>query len=156
MIISMDVIFDETTIPCKILNSAGPSIDDEQTKKVYEVQFEVETENKNEDDADNLDPDPDSYQSHNTPIQSDKDSDIEQQQSISRSNQKVFATTWYLLTRDRAKRVRRPNSKYNYADIVAYALVAYQDLVENEPKSYIEAIKCNQLVKWQQAMREEM
>ena len=39
------------------------------------------------------------------------------------------------LTRDRAKRVIKPNPRYSYADIIAYAFMAYQDLIDNEPKT---------------------
>ena len=68
----------------------------------------------------------------------------------------MSATTSYLLTRDQAKRVIKPNPKYQYADIAAYALLSYQEISENEPRTYSEAMKSKQSQQWQQAMKEEM
>ena len=97
----------------------------------------------------------DSNQVQTTPTTSDVDDD-DQQHSATRSNQRISATPGYLLTRDREKRIRKPNPKYIHADIAAYALLSYEELSENEPKTYYEAIKSKQSKEWQKAMEDEM
>ena len=71
-----------------------------------------------------------------TPSQLDEeDGDEQHHMTPSSSNQRMSATTSYLLTRDRTKRVIKPNSKYQYADIAAHALLSYQEFSENEPEA---------------------
>lgn len=62
----------------------------------------------------------------------------------------------YLLTRDRTKRVRKTNLKYDYADIIVYALVTYQELANNELSCYNEAMKSKYSTQWKQAMLKEI
>lgn len=54
------------------------------------------------------------------------------------------ASPSYLLTSDKVKRQIRPDRKYSYADCIAYALVAYEQLVDNEHRTYTKALKSKQ------------
>ena len=116
------------------------------------------SENEGENDVDH-EPDfvrePDKGQE--TPIQSeDEESDVDQPQPESGNNRTITASPGYLLTRDRTRRIRKPNPKYSYADIIAYALVAYQELADNEPKTFHEAVKSKYARQWRLAMDEEI
>ena len=159
VIISRDVVFDETTMPCRVVNvtGTGTGAEIENSKKGYELQFEVEAaENDHGINEHDIDPSDEPSQAQTTPDASGSENDENEENTITNSNQRLSATPGYLLTRNRAKRVRKPNPRYFHADIAAYALLSFQELSENEPKSYIEATKCKQSEKWKKAMEEEM
>jgi transposase InsO family protein len=60
----------------------------------------------------------------------------------------------YQLARDRARReIREPTRMGDYH---SFAVLSYQDLVFKEPKSYEEALSCQQSKEWLCAMEEEM
>ena len=98
-------------MPCRMLSVAGTGDKAYQLKRSNEFQLEVEPIEiePNFDDHGNevLD---DSNQVHTTPITYNVDDD-DQQHSATRSNQRISATPGYLLTRDREKRIRKPNPK---------------------------------------------
>lgn len=61
-----------------------------------------------------------------------------------------------MLTRDKSKRNVKPNMRYAYVDFISYALRTLQDLVDNEPRSFQEAMESRQARQWKEAMIEEM
>lgn len=74
----------------------------------------------------------------------------------SRTTRQV-ASSGNLLIRDRTKRQIKPNSRYAYfADHLFYALVTFQDLVNNEPKTFKEDMSSRQSKEWKLAMMEEI
>jgi len=63
----------------------------------------------------------------------------------------------YLLARDRKRRSNiRPPSRFEDENFVAYALATTEDLEEEEPKSYEEALKSSKRKQWENVMKEEM
>ncbi|KAL2484776.1 putative mitochondrial protein [Abeliophyllum distichum] len=60
----------------------------------------------------------------------------------------------YQLTRDRQRRQIRPPSRFNDDNFVSF--LTYQELVENEPLSYDEAMKSKDSLNWKAAMKKEM
>ena len=159
VIVSRDVIFDEHSMPCRSVNVVGTGTEIDQGKRMLDLPFEVETDPSHDQATQTIQHVVVSEADHEspTPSQSDEeDGDEQQQMTPSSSNQRMSATTSYLLTRDRANRVIKPNPKYQYADIAAYALLSYKEISENEPRTYSEAMKSKQSQQWQQAMKEEM
>ncbi|KAL9422929.1 hypothetical protein AB3S75_035087 [Citrus x aurantiifolia] len=62
----------------------------------------------------------------------------------------------YQLARDRKRRTIKPPKKYAVTDLIAYALTAAQELNDDEPRTYQEAITGKNKLKWNRAMDEEM
>ncbi|KAH9754238.1 hypothetical protein KPL71_015385 [Citrus sinensis] len=60
------------------------------------------------------------------------------------------------LTRDRQKRQVRAPERLGYADLIAYALTAAQNVDQEEPKTYEEAVACKESAQWIKAMEDEM
>ena len=63
------------------------------------------------------------------------------------------------MTRDREKRIPKPNLKYSFNiwnEDLAYAFMSNLEVDPEEPRSYEEAINSKQAEKWIQAMKEEM
>ena len=127
VIVSRDVVFYEHSMPCRSVNVAGTGTEIEQGKRMLDLPFEVETDPSHDQATQTIQPAVVSEADHEspTPSQSDEEDGDEQQHiTPSSSNQRMSATTSYLLTRDQAKRVIKPNPKYQYADIAAYALLS--------------------------------
>ncbi|KAH9706020.1 Integrase catalytic domain-containing protein [Citrus sinensis] len=62
----------------------------------------------------------------------------------------------YQLARDRKRRTIRPPKRYAVADLIAYVLTAAQELNDDEPRTYQEAITGKNKLEWKRAMDEEM
>ncbi|KAH9679832.1 hypothetical protein KPL71_026291 [Citrus sinensis] len=62
----------------------------------------------------------------------------------------------YQLARDRKRRTIRPPKRYAVADLIAYALTVAQELNDDEPMTYQEAIRGKNKLEWKRAMDEEM
>lgn len=62
----------------------------------------------------------------------------------------------YMLARDRKKRNIRPPSRFDDADVAAYALVMSEQVEEDEPLTFWEAIRSKDGKKWRKASDEEM
>ena len=62
----------------------------------------------------------------------------------------------YQLVRDRQRRVIRLPQKYGYEDMVAFALANASGSFNQEPKSYQQAMSCDDKEKWQRAMEDEI
>ncbi|KAH9750881.1 Integrase catalytic domain-containing protein [Citrus sinensis] len=62
----------------------------------------------------------------------------------------------YQLARDKKRRTIRPPKRYAVADLISYALTAAQELNDDEPRTYQEAITCKNKLEWKRAMDEEM
>ena len=58
--------------------------------------------------------------------------------------------------RDKKRRVIRPPKRYAHANLIAFALTAAHELDSDEQKTYSEAVRGNELEKWNAAMDEEM
>ncbi|KAK0584649.1 hypothetical protein LWI29_016628 [Acer saccharum] len=54
----------------------------------------------------------------------------------------------YWLARDREKRQVRPPDRFGYADLIAFAFTAAEAFIDEEPRSYVEAIKSKEARKW--------
>ena len=61
----------------------------------------------------------------------------------------------YQLARDRQRREGRPPTRFGYADFIAYALTAAEEIDSTEPTCYQEAIKGRDAHLWIQAIEEE-
>ena len=62
----------------------------------------------------------------------------------------------YILARDRVRRQIKPPSKYEDADLVAYALASAEDIELEEPRSFAEAKQSKEWDIWNGSMGEEM
>ncbi|WVZ12067.1 hypothetical protein V8G54_016597 [Vigna mungo] len=63
----------------------------------------------------------------------------------------------YQLVRDRERRISKPTKRFGEADLICYALNAAEDLNRSdEPRSYKEALDSNDRHLWQGAMEEEL
>lgn len=62
----------------------------------------------------------------------------------------------YMLARDRKKRTIRPPSRFDDADVAAYALMMSEVIEEDEPLTFGEAIRSRNGKKWRGASDEEM
>ena len=62
----------------------------------------------------------------------------------------------YVLARDRERRTIRPPSRFEDADLIAYALASAEDLEEEEPRNYKEAMESKDWRLWNAASDEEM
>ncbi|KAK9179751.1 hypothetical protein WN943_028956 [Citrus x changshan-huyou] len=62
----------------------------------------------------------------------------------------------YQLTRDKQKRQVRAPERLGYADLIAYALTASQEVDQEEPKTYEEAVASKESAQWIKAMEDEM
>ena len=60
------------------------------------------------------------------------------------------------MVRDRKRRAVRPPKRFAVADLIAYALTAAQEVNEEEPRTYKEAINNRDKLKWKKAMDEEI
>lgn len=62
----------------------------------------------------------------------------------------------YRLARDRNKREAKPPERYGYVDLIAYALTVVEDFIDEEPKTFQEAVNAIDSDKWLCAMNEEL
>ena len=60
------------------------------------------------------------------------------------------------LARDRKRRIIRPPKRYAVVDLIAYALTAAQELNDDEPMTYREAITGKNKLEWKMAIDEKM
>ena len=49
----------------------------------------------------------------------------------------------YKLARDKERRVINPSLRFGYVDMVAFALNVVEEIENDEPRNYVEAIKSN-------------
>ncbi|KAH9716149.1 Integrase catalytic domain-containing protein [Citrus sinensis] len=138
-IISRDVAFNEKAI-LEVRKEAGLKTQKPQVQD--NIQLEVEhPDSKKSERAESLDQDSEDH---------DECSDPQPQ------SQRQTQVQGYQLTKDREKRQIRPPLRYGYADLIAYALAASNDIDVDEPKSYAEAIQSSNKTEWQEAMNEEI
>ncbi|KAH9728536.1 hypothetical protein KPL70_009073 [Citrus sinensis] len=62
----------------------------------------------------------------------------------------------YQLTRDRQKRQVRAPERLGYADLIAHALTAAQEVDQEEPKTYEEVVACKESAQWIKAIEDEI
>ena len=62
----------------------------------------------------------------------------------------------YQLVRDRARRDHRAPVRYGYADLISFALTVAEDINENEPRNFHEAVRSRNKHNWLEAMNEEL
>lgn len=73
------------------------------------------------------------------------------------SEQRNQSLDEYVLARDRARRKNvKPPSRFEDANLVAYALLVAEELEVEEPKTYKEAMECKERKFWKGAANEEM
>ncbi|KAH9658397.1 hypothetical protein KPL70_023479 [Citrus sinensis] len=133
-IISRDVRFHEEELLNKPRN---PDNNIESGTETDMVKFQVEPQNLKE-------PEPETEGAEAEP-----EAGIEHESAESEEDT-------YQLARDRKKRTIRPPKRYAVADLIAYALNAAQELNDDEPRTYQEAITSKNKLEWKRAMDEEM
>ncbi|KAH9768873.1 Integrase catalytic domain-containing protein [Citrus sinensis] len=138
-IISRDVIFNEGAI----LENKKPAGDsqhgvDEKTSNQLEVEQIIHK--SSEDDGNSRNSSEDQEESTETHIQPQQQTQFQN----------------YQLAKDRKKRQTRPQQRYEYADLITYALAASHEIEVDEPKNYFEAIQSPYKSEWQKAMDNEI
>ncbi|KAH9698599.1 hypothetical protein KPL71_024065 [Citrus sinensis] len=134
-----DVAFNEKAV-LEVRKEAGLKTQKPQVQD--NIQLEVEQpDSKKSERAESLDQDSEDH---------DECSDPQPQ------SQRQTQVQGYQLTKDRENRQIRPPLRYGYADLIAYALAASNDIDVDEPKSYAEAIQSSNKIEWQEAMNEEI
>ena len=132
VIVSRDVIFDETAMLHKLPSS--DCCDKTQERSVAQVEFEIGSES--------------------TPVPTFQSSSEIQNDAVSSSPPVI---PQYSIARDRPRRDVRPPQRYGEAELVAYALNVAEGIDSSEePSSYSEAISCDDSGRWMIAMQEEM
>ena len=82
VIISRDVVFDETTMPCRVVNVTGTCAKIENSKKGYKLQFKVETtQNDHGINGHDIDPSDKPSQAQTTPNASGSENDENEEHS---------------------------------------------------------------------------
>ena len=138
-IISRDVIFNEEIVLIK--KTLNKDVEP-QTKTLESIQFEVEY--------------PDQKLSQEA-VDSDGSKDDSSGNTEAQPQQHTQTQLRdYHLTRDRIRRQIKPPQRYGYADLIAYALAASNEIDEDEPTSYKEAIQSSYKSEWQRAMDDEI
>ena len=128
LIISRDVIFDET--PMIRESASKDSTDDDQQKSKRQVEFEIGTESSTET---TLQCEPETHRVTTPP------------------------SLQYTIAKDRERRTIKPPQRYGEADLVAYALSVAKDINFNEEQSsYSEAVSCDDSGRWMIVMQKEM
>ncbi|KAH9767170.1 hypothetical protein KPL71_011175 [Citrus sinensis] len=138
-IISRDVTFNES----EILNNSKATESKEYRSEIKpgSIQFQVESheqdmiESETEEDAGRV---------------ADGSDGVQESEPAENENNS------YQLVRDRKRRAVRPPKRYAVADLIAYALTAAQEINEEEPRTYKEAINNRDKLKWKKAMDEEI
>ena len=133
-IISRDVRFHEE----ELLNKPrSPDNNIESGTETDTVKFQVEPQNLKE-------PEPET-----------EGTEAEPQAGIEHKSGESEEDT-YQLVRDRKKRTIRPPKIYIVVDLIAYTLNAAQELNDDEPRTYQEAITGKNKLEWKKAMDEKM
>ncbi|KAK1562771.1 hypothetical protein Q3G72_016700 [Acer saccharum] len=147
LIISRDVIFDESKMPCKNLDQPTEFKTDPLKDDVNTIQVEVGSPPHGPDIVEE------------NPIEDDKATHSDGMHQVIEGQNQLEVTIPLAdceLVGDRVRRISKPNSKFSYADVVSFALCTGQELENSKPRTYIEAVNCIDKLKWQQAMLEEM
>lgn len=61
-----------------------------------------------------------------------------------------------MLARDRIKRETKPPDRYRYANLIAFSLIARNEVLEDEPTSLKAVLASEEKDKWKTTMEEEM
>jgi len=125
-IISRDVTFDETRMGMKCKD-----LEESSETWVQKIQFEVEPTTNEREGKDQ------------TPVPNESE------------GQEIIDPD-YQLARGMQRRQINPPERYNYADLICYALNAVEELQDLEPKNFREAFESNESKDWLKAMNEEM
>lgn len=146
IIISRDVVFDETCFPCKTSDQTDPmntslSEDNKREEPANTTQFEVEHQ-PNLNQSTETEPIP------NLETEEESVEDLEQNQ--------VESLDSYQLAKDRTRRVIRPPTRYSYADLVFTALISVQETKTPEPTSFETTSMSKDRDKWLNAMLDEI
>ena len=101
------------------------------------LNFEVETEDKHAE-----------TQTVNWPLNKEKSEEEEEEQEQEEAG--------YVLARDRTRREIKQPKRYGYADQIAFALVAANEVLEKDPKIVKVVLASKEKEKWLSAMNEEI
>ncbi|KAH9697414.1 hypothetical protein KPL71_023600 [Citrus sinensis] len=74
----------------------------------------------------------------------------------SKEGKKLSELKTYQLARDREKRAIKMPKKYGIADLISFALTVADEVNDEEPLSYKEAMCCSDKLKWYVAMQDEI
>jgi len=131
--VSRDVVFNEVEMAYKTKPSMVQSSTNLSKETDFEkLNFEVETEDKHA-----------KTQAVNWPLDEEKSEEGEQEAD-------------YVLTRDRTKREIKQPKRYGYVDLIAFALVAVNEVLEEDPKTIKAVLASKEKEKWLSAMNEEI
>ena len=81
---------------------------------------------------------------------------MQEETSIPDSHETSISPPSYSIARDHGRREVRPPLRYGFDNMVAYTLSIVEETIQDEPKSYKEAITSREAEKWLLAMKEEM
>lgn len=140
VLISRDVVFRES----EMYHSEKVS-SQKQQKGDERVQLEMETlKGQPAPDAQERSPKP--TQERNTEAEVKTDTEVQNDDYLQN----------YLLARDRERRPIREPVRFGHADMVAFALIAAEEVEGDEPRSYSEAVNGKQSQEWVAATNEEL
>ena len=131
---SRDVVFNEAEMAYKTKPSMVQSNTDQSKETDSEkLNFEVETEDKHAE-----------TQAVNWPLDEEKFEEEEQEEAN------------YVLARDRTIREIKQPKRYGYADLIAFALVAASEVLEEDPKTVKVVLASKEKEKWLSAQRTKL
>ena len=148
VIISRDVVFDESRMPCKDIDLPTELITDPSKDSANHIHVEVGSPPPSQVSV-QLDPVQDQEATHSDGMHQVEESQIQLEDNID-------PLADYELVRDRTRRNIKPNSKYSNADFMSFAFCTGQNIDNTEPVTYDEAISSIEKARWLNAMRDEM
>ena len=148
VIISRDVVFDESRMPCKDIDLPSENITDPLKDDVNHIHVEAGGPPPSQVSV-QLDSAKDQEATH-----SDGSHQVGESQNQPENN--IDSLADYELVRDRVRRNVIPNSKFSNADYISFALCTGQDIDNAEPRTYEEAIGSLEKSRWLNAMNDEM
>jgi len=132
--VSCDVVFNEAEMAYKAKpNMVQSNTDQSKETDSEKLNFEVETEDKHAE-----------TQAVNWPLDEGKYEEEEQEEVD------------YVLAQDRIRREIKQPKRYGYADLIAFALVAASEVLEEDPKVVKAVLARKEKEKWLSAMNEEI
>lgn len=154
IVISKDVVFDETKFFKDIKKEESPPKEKAKAATAKKVTFSSNLEDFYEGEGSNGG----GAITENVEEEAEEDSAeaSETDESTGLSEETAAEIGTYCLARDRERRTIRPPSKFEDADFLAYALASAEDLETEEPKSYKEAMESRDRELWIGASDEEM
>lgn len=151
ILITRDVIFDENSITKGLheKDNEQPSL----TIESINIEWQDEIPSTNTDNPQNYDLD-----HHEDVKESVADQEFDPQEEcrdeLDAENEPDLQR--YNVARDRQKRQSRPPKRYDYSNLVSYAITSASEVIEDEPLTYEEAVPPKDSLKWVEAMKSKI